>query len=332
MNQVLIPLLLLATAAFSSSNVLPMLSTNHLQRQPFGLKSQNIDNIFSNRQDSRSILNSILYEIPSETPENGKLKSIMYNTIADNNQAEYYNAIIKNDKYNGKGFRKEQWHNYPRQLDRLHNYFYEPYNVDKRNLDPDDPDDNNEQNIQYRNINDITNEFRVDSDDDSHNIYDAFVATTNPLLIFKIRLACLSNNIANTDTNQYLNDYPLTLEDVANELKEENENYEKDNEEMKNLNEENPMFDVVKVKRKTSDATNDNKLGKTQLAGNKAVSKRIFSLWSRLQSLNHKGHELFHRRHLHAFYGMPDSDGSGVLTAETRATLMRPPGSPLRWG
>lgn len=65
----------------------------------------------------------------------------------------------------------------------------------------------------------------------------------------------------------------------------------------------------------------------------RAVHKRIFSLWSRLQSLNHKGHELQHRRHLHAFYGLPDSDGGGgTLTAQTRATLMRPPGSPLRWG
>lgn len=68
---------------------------------------------------------------------------------------------------------------------------------------------------------------------------------------------------------------------------------------------------------------------------NRKVRKRIFSLWSRLQSLNHKGHELQHRRHLYALYGHPDSEGAGsggALTAETRATFMRPPGSPLRWG
>lgn len=73
------------------------------------------------------------------------------------------------------------------------------------------------------------------------------------------------------------------------------------------------------------------------LAGNssgrkKAVKKRLFSLWSRLQSLSHRGHELHHRRHLHAFYGLPDNKGNGIVTAQTRATFVRPPGSPLRWG
>lgn len=73
-------------------------------------------------------------------------------------------------------------------------------------------------------------------------------------------------------------------------------------------------------------------LAENPLTNNKSVEKRIFSLWSRLQGLSPKGHELHHRRHLHAFYGMPDSESGGTLTAETRATFMRPPGSPLRWG
>lgn len=61
--------------------------------------------------------------------------------------------------------------------------------------------------------------------------------------------------------------------------------------------------------------------------------RRMFSMWSRLQSLNPKGHELHHRRHMHAYYIQSAADSnSGIVNAVVPRTPSRPPGSPLRWG
>ncbi|XP_075987020.1 uncharacterized protein LOC142983814 [Anticarsia gemmatalis] len=319
MGQSLIPVLLLATVALSSSNVLPM-SVNQLNRETLGLDSQYNDNIFSNRYQTRNVLDEIykLYVGRDNKPALSKLQA-MYADPDNNRDDDILSIFNKNDNYNGEGFRKEQWHNYPRQLDRLHQSYEQ--NNEKRNFEPDPskerypdevaPDDND--------INDVTNEFHEDANTGTNNVYDA-VISANPLLILKIRLACLNKDFENANAN-YAN--LLTSELDSNNLREDEKN--------DRFRNDNPAVNVIKVKREGISSTQDNQLPENS-SENKAVSKRIFSLWSRLQSLNHKGHELQHRRHLHAFYGLPDSDGGGTLTAETRATLMRPPGSPLRWG
>ncbi|KAJ8734165.1 hypothetical protein PYW07_014716 [Mythimna separata] len=318
MRQYVVPVLLLAIVALSASNVLPM-SENDFNREQLSFDSQHNDNTFSDRYETRNAIDEIykLYVAHENKPGSNKLQLKIY-TDADNNQNDdIFNIISKDDNYNGEGFRKEQWHNYPRQLDRLHQLY--EHNTDKRNFDPDPNKEYTEEVLpDNQDINDKANEVYLDSNPGTDNVYDAVMAATNPLLILKMRLATLNKDIDNANA-RYANLINSGL--GSNNLREDEKN------EFRN---ENPEMSAMKVKREGV-ASTQNELTENPTQ-NKAVNKRIFSLWSRLQSLNHKGHELQHRRHLHAFYGLPDSDGGGTLTAETRATLMRPPGSPLRWG
>ncbi|KAL0850349.1 hypothetical protein ABMA28_012179 [Loxostege sticticalis] len=326
----LVPVLLLATVALSSSNVLPLVSINKLEPEQLGLESQQDDNIFSFRNHPRNILNDIFYTVSIATSQNNKqnkvqkVPQLQYVDIGNNPIEDDPNISNKRDKYNGEGFRKEQWHNYPRQLDRLHKYLYEHHNSDKRNPDPDDPnvtDDYIDGTI-LENTNDVkTNEIQTNSNDDMRNGYDTVVAVTNPFLIFKIRLACLNSEVKDSNVNKY-SQVALSEPEYIPGNKDE-ENYID--------NAIYPQNTASKVKREEV-APQNTQIAESTMTKNQAVKKRIFSLWSRLQSFNHKGHELQHRRHLHAFYGLPDGDTGGVLTAETRATFLRPPGSPLRWG
>uniref|UniRef100_A0A2A4JJ50 Uncharacterized protein n=1 Tax=Heliothis virescens TaxID=7102 RepID=A0A2A4JJ50_HELVI len=319
MRQYIVPVLLLAIVALSSSNVLPM-SLNDLNREQVGFDSQHNDNAFSDRYPTRNILDEIYKMYVAQDNKPGSQNNLQQKYDEDNNlNDDIYNILSKDDNYNGEGFRKEQWHNYPRQLDRLHQ-FYE-HNTDKRNFDPDPNNEGNIEEIAPDNpdTNYITNEFHLDSNPGTNNVYDAVIGATNPLLILKMRLARLNKDIDNANAH-YANLINSGLE--SNNLREDEKN------EFRN---ENPEANAIKVKREGVASSQNNELTDNPTQ-NKTVNKRIFSLWSRLQSLNHKGHELQHRRHLHAFYGLPDSDGGGALTAETRATLMRPPGSPLRWG
>ncbi|KAF9795351.1 hypothetical protein SFRURICE_004723 [Spodoptera frugiperda] len=140
-------------------------------------------------------------------------------------------------------------------------------------------------------LNVLTNEIYIDSKPATNNVYDAVVAAPNPLLILEMRLACLNKDIGNANA-QYAN---LIDGGLETNVREDDKN------EFRN---ENPEVSVIKVKREgvTSSQSNESTDNQTQ---NKAVNKRIFSLWSRLQSLNHKGHELVaHRRHLHSFTGL----------------------------
>ncbi|XP_063837172.1 uncharacterized protein LOC135086317 [Ostrinia nubilalis] len=329
MRRSLVPVLLLTTVALSSSNVLPLVSINKIDAEQLGLGSQQDDNIFSFRNHPRNILNDIFYTVSIATSQNGrqnKVQKLPQLQYVDNNQInDEPIKSNKKDKYNGEGYRKEQWHNYPRQLDRLHKYLYEHHNADKRNPDPDDPyatDDYADGPVQ-KNSNEVkANEMQTNNNDDLQNEYDAVVAVANPFLIFKIRLACLNSNLKDNNVNKYSEIAASDPEYIPGNRDEEN--YIE--------NEINPQNSVTKVKREEM-APQITQVSESNMTKNRAVKKRIFSLWSRLQSFNHKGHELQHRRHLHAFYGLPDGgDTGGVLTAETRATFLRPPGSPLRWG
>ncbi|XP_026764601.2 uncharacterized protein LOC113522945 [Galleria mellonella] len=327
MRQFLVPVILLAIIALSSSNVLPIISLYEVKTEPFDLNSQN-DNIFSNKFQTRNILNDIFYNVPIGTTENNKyakIRKLKYDEWDNNRVENDLNNIKKDNRYNGKGFRKEQWHNYPRQLDRLHKYLYDDNIIDKRNSNPEDTTDymdELEPKFLDRNNDLTTNEFLIYNNGDEPNIYDAAIATTNPFLILKIRLACLSNKLESIDLSK----------DISTILSEPSSSIDKKEEEKIFANELNPSVDAVKVKRENLSESPEKELTENDLNGKRSVKKRIFSLWSRLQSLSPKGHELHHRRHIHSFYGLPNNGGSGVISAETRATLMRPPGSPLRWG
>ncbi|KAJ0181053.1 hypothetical protein K1T71_003138 [Dendrolimus kikuchii] len=335
MRQSLVPVLLLAAVALSSSNILPVLSISQIKAEPFSFDNQQNDNIFisDNRFQTRDILKDKYLKTPhtDEDDIQTRIKRLQFDYIdTDSNPTDdLYSIMDKNNNYNGEGFRQEQWHNYPRQLDRLNNYLEDHQNADKRNLDPDDlskedyPEDTISDNKFRDKSNMIANEFQIDINPDTRNFYDAVVAATNPLLILKIRLAYLSSNLVSADAKQY--------QDLISRVKSNNENL-RAKEENVFENGINPTLNMNKVKREGVNTAEDNDVAENTSLENKSVKKRIFSLWSRLQGLNHKGHELHHRRHLHAFYGMPDSESGGTLTAETRATLMRPPGSPLRWG
>lgn len=163
----------------------------------------------------------------------------------DNNAAEEYNSM-KDDIYDVKGFRKEQWHNYPRQLDRLHKYLYENFNHDKRNLEPDDPSQYSDSERSPDNSNDkATNEIILDDNFDSNKPEDGAdkaAAIMNPLIVLKIHLACLNKDLDFTR----LPDRTPNFGD--NELRQNDD----DGNEYYNLNEENPRTNLVKVKREGS--------------------------------------------------------------------------------
>ncbi|XP_026725846.1 uncharacterized protein LOC113492550 isoform X2 [Trichoplusia ni] len=311
MPQYIVTALLLALVALSSSNVLPV-SISDLNREPLGLDGHS-DNTYSNRYQSKNVLDEIYNMYVERENRPGLINKLQLKyTDTDNKQNDdIFSIINKDDNYNGEGFRKEQWHNYPRQLDRLHEFYGR--NAEKRNFDPDPDDDQYTAEVapDDRDTADKTNEYSSLNSIPDSKVYDTVLTPTNPFLILKIRLACLNKDIDNGK--------------FATLITGLESNYQKEDE-----RNENPEVNVMKVKREDIPSSQNNEL--TDNTTQKVVNKRIFSLWSRLQSLNHKGHELQHRRHLHAFYSLPDSDGGGTLTAETRATLMRPPGSPLRWG
>lgn len=200
MRQSIVPVLLLAAVALSSSNVLPMMSTNQLESE-IAVEGQQNDNIFSSRFNPRDILNKEFYTIPFGLPKRNIVLRNLENFNKNNNRPEESTNDVMNvnddDYYDGEGFRKKQWHNYPRQLDRLQKFLFASHKTDKRTPETDDLDnpEGNDSTASSDRIDDIsTNEYFLHSDG-RHNIYDAVVAATNPLLILKIHLACLNKGI-----------------------------------------------------------------------------------------------------------------------------------------
>lgn len=237
MQKLLVPVLVLATAALSSSNVLPIASMDELNPEPFSFNYQDNDNTYSSKHQTRNKLNAILFNVDVE-PEIDKLPQANYE---DNN--EDFSSISKDDNYNVKGFRKEQWHNYPRQLDRLNRYFYQHQRADKRNLDPDDPGTvytDGSVNRDQENLEDATpDEYDPEYDPKSHTSNEAEMAAAviNPLLIFRIHLACYNKNKAVNQDN--LESIDLNKERLEEANKEDNSF----------SNEINPGSNLIKVKR-----------------------------------------------------------------------------------
>ncbi|XP_004928574.1 uncharacterized protein LOC101745341 [Bombyx mori] len=311
MLQAIIPVLVLATAALSSSNILPLLSKNQLETEPFDLNDLQNDNIFSSQFHNIKLPGSLYLSPQSEVQDDINLElkksELQFPDPKNDEWLTNLNIINKKENYNDEGFRQEQWHNYPRQLDRLHKYLYEHYNVDKRSLDVNgqlEDEDREQQTLDEEPI----YEAMANKADLNENIDGEYVRSADPMLK-DIRF-----------------EYKDDVESAIVSETQPRKNERKDVNARLNID-LNPEIALLKDKLDKTENTENS------MEENKVVAKRIFSLWSRLQGLNHnRGHELHHRRHLHAFYGLPDGDGGGVLTAETRATLMRPPGSPLRWG
>ncbi|XP_045761302.1 uncharacterized protein LOC123864723 [Maniola jurtina] len=314
MRRSLLPVILVTTITLSSSNVLPILSISKLNTEPL-LDDQDSDNTFNNKHTN--VNPNIFYKVFIETPKANPLKKsqlLRSNYMDNDNQdAKILNGKIDNEDNDDEGFRKEQWHNYPRQLDRLNRNFNAQKEFDKILLDTKDLENLKRIEDSHDNLNQFMH-------DDAESIGTDTI--DGPLLILKIRLAYLNNNINDVDSNNYLYSDLVPLES--------NTDITKDNVREENVFNENDIESLVKVKRKMKSRNQDFAFLENSTNDKKTVKKRIFSLWSRLQSLSHRGHELHHRRHLYTLYGSPE-DGGGTLTAETRGTMMRPPGSPLRW-
>lgn len=241
MRNLAVPVLLLATVALSSSNILPILSMR--EKPELRGYGQSNDNIFSNKHQNTGDMSDLIFkmDIANRKPlDIHKLyQEESFNT--DNNAAEEYNTMKDDgDNYDVKGFRKEQWHNYPRQLDRLNKYLYEHFNSDKRNLDPDDPGEYSDMEETAESPNDLSsNEINSDDSSDSQkpiNEADKAAAIMNPLIVLKIHLDYLNKDV---DFGEF-SDRTSGLED--NKLIwNENDDY--------NLNGENPKLNLVKVKR-----------------------------------------------------------------------------------
>lgn len=198
MRKSIVPVLLLAAVALSSSNVLPMMSTNQLESE-IAIVGQQNDNIFSSRFNPRDIQNKEFYTLPFGSPQRNILLRQIEQFNKNNNQAEEItNDMVDNDdNYDSEGFRKEQWHNYPRQLDRLQKFLFASHKPDKRTPETDDLDnpEGDDSTVSSNQIDDVsTNEYFLHSEG-KHNIYDAVVAATNPFLILKIHLACLNKGV-----------------------------------------------------------------------------------------------------------------------------------------
>lgn len=236
MRNILVPVLLLAAVALSSSNVLPILSMRD-KPDPQGY-GQPTDNTFSSKHQSNDDMNDLFFKIDMNNQRSLDTRELFQDDFSKPNDkaAEEYSSL-KDDIYDVKGFRKEQWHNYPRQLDRLNKYFYEHFNPYKRNFEPDDPGEYSDMERNPEGLSDISNEIHLEDSFDKP-VYEAdkAAAIMNPLIVLKIHLACLNKDV---DFNR-LSDRTSDLE--SNELRHnDNEDY--------NLSEENPRTNLVKVKR-----------------------------------------------------------------------------------
>lgn len=200
MRQFIVPVLLLAAVALSSSKVLPIISTNQLE-SVIAVEGQQNDNIFSSRFNPRDILNKEFYTIPFRVTH----YTTKFNKNSNRDDEINNNVVNDDDYYDGEGFRKKQWHNYPRQLDRLQKFLFTSHKTDKRTPETDELDNSegNDLTASSDRIDDdiSTNEYFLHSDG-RHNVYDAVVAATNPLFILKIHLACLNKGVKHSLTTE----------------------------------------------------------------------------------------------------------------------------------
>ncbi|VVC89576.1 unnamed protein product [Leptidea sinapis] len=288
----MLPLLLLTIAALSSTNELPLIEDQDLD----DLISDQIKNTLNNRLPDKNKQRDILL---SKIYRKLNLKPILSNGYGVHSSGDdiFNEQLSKEYIADDDGIKNDQGREYPTLLDGFGvGLETNPTSITKLIHIPQKDDINDEDKLI---------ELLLNSNDE--------IVTISPLLILKIRLSYLNNGLRmpgqgnNGQTNEISTDSESGR--LYNKILESGNNV---------VDGDNQSLDLPTETSK------------------KLVKKRIFSLWSRIQGL-HRGHELHHRRHLHAFYGIPDDGGggsskSGTLTAETRATFIRPPGSPLRWG
>ncbi|GBP41721.1 hypothetical protein EVAR_33712_1 [Eumeta japonica] len=316
---------LFLVAALSSTTVV----------QPSPIQGPQYDNIYVRNEDNNKLFKTVVCQ--EKDGPHCKFLAISDNLNTDNNLPEIDilrdDFIDKEDNYNGEGFRQEQWHNYPRQLDRLQEFPYERHKlrigIDNTNRDNDSE---NEYNFIAQDEQNAPNEIFTDTDMDLYSVYGKVMMPIDPFFVLKIKLSSLSQSLADESNTRARADREANP-DNGNEGFLENFM----NEDTKELSSEMQSVGPTKQDMLSFKGTDmepywqeDAKVKRTESV---PVKKRLFSLWSRLQSMAPRGHELHHRRHLHAFMQLPagGTDAGGTLTAEARA-VMRPPGSPLRWG
>lgn len=217
------------------------MSISDLNREPLGLDGHT-DNTYSNRYQSKNVLDEIYNMYVERENRPGLINKLQLKyTDTDNKQNDdIFSIINKDDNYNGEGFRKEQWHNYPRQLDRLHEFYGR--NAEKRNFDPDPDEERYTAEVapDDQETADKTNEYNFNSIPDS-NVYDTVLTPTNPFLVLKIRLAGLNKDI---DDGKF-----------ATLLAGLESNYQSEDE-----RNENPEVNVMKVKREDIPSSQNNEL------------------------------------------------------------------------
>lgn len=240
----MLPILILTTVALSSSDVLPILF-NKDYTQSYNIDNHD-DDTFSNRHPHRDT-NMYYNKIPSQDYLAVPIKEINAIYPDNNNQdvKDVSDNTNKEQNYDDEGFRKEQWHNYPRQLDRLHNY---------KEVRADEVKSANPESI--NDFDDLTTDQIIfDTGDGNRNIYDTIVAANNPFLILKVQLSYLRDN---KDMSEYPS-FPTNFED--NEER-------KDNDYTKAVSSViEPVANVVKVKREKPIRNHDNEVSEGELFG-----------------------------------------------------------------
>lgn len=209
-------IILLTAVALSSSNVILNLpDTNHR------LRGQYNDNIYLN--DNREINNIVCSDL-IDALALCKLLELKNYINGDNNKIrkESLNDIVieKDINYNGKGFRKEQWHNYPRQLDRLQNFLYEhhkPDYGDKNGISEKESRIKHEIPSHNRDVRNDIKGIEIPTVDLNKDDLDTTGVRINPLFILKIQLARLNSVITNKNRNNILGK-EINVENNANIL------------------------------------------------------------------------------------------------------------------
>lgn len=243
---------MLTTVALSASDVLPILPDRNTV-QVFNIDDQSDNNIYSNSYQDSDLPNSIFYNNAAAgdryvSPPNFRDDNLSMNNDNYNlDEGDLNENYVKEDNYDDKRYRKEQWHNYPRQLDRLQNSKHTRDETDEVAI----PKPSFSKPIDGHFDDYSTNEFRVESTDGDRNVYENVVAATNPFLVLKVQLMYLRDDADGEDSNQYPNLYLLQSETDQSKNVQDNNNYMKDIESKSNL---------VKVKREEPTNDDDNEI------------------------------------------------------------------------
>lgn len=160
------------------------------------MEDQDSDNTLKTNRLT-SINPNVFYKILIESSKDNLQKKThptrLKYSVDDNNQERNFfdGSIDTENNYDDEGFRKEQWHNYPRQLDRLNKNLLLNKHLEKiiNIADLGKPKSSDDTRNLYNYLN-----------DDVYGNFDTDIIA-EPLFILKIKLAYLNKNIKNDDTD-----------------------------------------------------------------------------------------------------------------------------------